>query len=96
MVFDRTVGEDLQENEVNVTGNWRRGDPCYVVTEKCSNPVTFNNLEINELSNKLSGLVKGIFKQNGEVAFQFLIPAYSKMQEYRDLPEGELLKEGRN
>ena len=78
MVFDKTVGEDLQENEVNVTGNWKKGDPCYVVTEKCSNPVTFNNLEINELSNKLNGLVKGISKQNGEVAFLFLIPATVK------------------
>ena len=78
MVFDKTVGEDLQENEVNVTGNWRKGDPCYVVTEKCSNPVTFNNLEITELSNKVNGLVKRISKQNGEVAFLFLIPATVK------------------
>ena len=48
------------------------------------------------LSNKLKGLVKGISQQNGKVAFWFLIPAYSKMQDYKDLPEGELLKEGGN
>ena len=48
------------------------------MTEKCSNPVTFNNLEITELSNKVNGLVKRISKQNGEVAFLFLISATVK------------------
>lgn len=74
-MFDRTVGEDLQQSKVNVTGNWRKGDPCYVVAVKCSNPVTFSSVEINELSNKLGGLVKGMSRQSVKVAFWFLIPA---------------------
>ena len=64
---------NIQKTEITTFGpinSWQiDGETMEIVTEKCSNPVTFNNLEINELSNKLSGLVKGIFKQNGEVAF---------------------------
>ena len=31
MVFDRATDESLQENEVNLIGNWRKGIPCYTV-----------------------------------------------------------------
>lgn len=35
VVFGKAAGEDLQENEVNVIGNWRKKYPCYVVVD-CS------------------------------------------------------------
>lgn len=33
VVFDKAAGEDLQESEVNVTGNWKKMDPCHVVAD---------------------------------------------------------------
>lgn len=28
-----TNDEDSERNEENVTGNWRKGNPCYIVAE---------------------------------------------------------------
>lgn len=30
MVLDKAAGEDIQESEVHVIRNWKKGDPCII------------------------------------------------------------------
>lgn len=53
-------------------------------------------LEISEQPIKLGDLVKCISKQSVEVAFWFLLAAYSKMQENKDDIKKELLNKSGN
>lgn len=33
MDSEEAAGEGLQKSEVNAIGNWKKGDPCYAMTE---------------------------------------------------------------
>lgn len=45
--FKKVASEGLKENEENLTGNWRKGDPHYVLIESWAT-VTRSNVEVKK------------------------------------------------
>lgn len=59
MVSDKAAGEDIQENEVNVIGNWEKEGPCYIAAES-ETWTTLVILKIEYIFTKLNDLAKNI------------------------------------
>lgn len=79
MVFDKVVGKDSPESEVNVVRNWRRGFLlCGSKNLVTLLPAVMEKVE--NVPNELSDLAKEISNQSVQSASCLLTAAYSKMR----------------
>lgn len=73
MDFREVAGEGLKENEEILTGNWRKGDPHYVLTESLAT-VTRSNVEVKNILRGLDDdLGKEISSQSHGNATEMLL-----------------------
>ena len=78
MDFREVASGGLKENEEILTGNWRKGDPHYVLTESLAT-VTRSNVEVKNILRGLDhDLGKEISSQSHENATEMLLRVKSE------------------
>lgn len=75
--FKEVASEGLKENEEILTGNWRKGDPHYVLTESLAT-VTRSNVEVKNILCELDDPAKEISSQSCENATEMLLTVKSE------------------
>lgn len=72
MVLDKATDESLQEYEVNITRNWRKGTSCYMVPESLTASSLAVIWKVENIPNELYCLAKGISIESVGVTYFLL------------------------
>lgn len=78
------AGKVLDGNEEPVFEKWRKGNPCYIMTENLAELWTEIVWKRKLVSDEFGDLAEDISKKNVEDVTLFLLTAYSKTQEKGD------------
>lgn len=61
MVLDKAAAEDIQESDLDVIGNWKKGDACYIVVESTTwTPSVMLQVLTENIPDELDDLAKDI------------------------------------
>lgn len=67
--FEDAVDKNSPESEENVTGNWRKGDLCYMVADSLATLLLAVIWKVENVSNELVDLDKEIANQRNATCF---------------------------